>query len=74
MLTHWPKRVPKLHKHISEKHPNILLTTFKTGVPKCIQTLTRNKVIPKTREARNSQNTRLAKKKGGCRILTMHWA
>jgi len=25
-------------------------------------------------KARNSQNTRLAKKKGGCRISTMRWA
>jgi hypothetical protein len=25
ILMHWPKRVPKLHKHISEKHPTILL-------------------------------------------------
>jgi len=25
MLMHWPKRAPKLHKHISEKHPTILL-------------------------------------------------
>jgi hypothetical protein len=32
------------------------------------------KVISKTMEARNSRNTRLTKKKGGCRISTMRWA
>jgi len=25
MLMHWPKRVPKLHKNVSEKHHKILL-------------------------------------------------
>jgi hypothetical protein len=49
-------------------------TTFKTCVPKCVQTWTRDKVIPKTMEARNSQNTRLAKKKGSCRISIVRWA
>ena len=43
-------------------------TTFKTGVSECTQIWTRDKVIPKTMEARNIQNTRLAKKKGICRI------
>ena len=32
------------------------------------------KVVPKATEARNNQNTRLAKKKDGCRISTMRWA
>jgi len=40
----------------------------------CIQMWTRDKAIPKTMEARNSQNTRLAYKKGGCRISTVCWA
>jgi hypothetical protein len=31
-------------------------------------------VIIKTMEERNNQNTRLAKKKDGCRISTMRWA
>jgi len=35
----------------------------------------RNKIIrQKNMEARNKQNNRLAKKKGGCRISTMLWA
>jgi hypothetical protein len=38
------------------------------------QTWTRDTVIPKTMEARNSQNTRLTKKKSSCRILIVFWA
>ena len=43
--TYWPKRAPKLHKNISEKHPTTQ-TAFKAGVPKCIQTQIRDKTIP----------------------------
>ena len=32
------------------------------------------KLSPKTMEARNSQSTRLGKKKGSCRISTVRWA
>ena len=46
----------------------------KTGVPQCTQTWIRDEAIPKTMEAKNSQNTRLTKRKGSCRISTVRWA
>ena len=48
-------------------------TTFKTGVLKVYTDITRDKVIPKTMEARNNQNTRLATKIGRCRISIVRW-
>jgi len=39
-----------------------------------VQTRIRDKAISKTMDARISQNTRLAKKKGSCRISTVRWA
>jgi hypothetical protein len=60
-------------KHIRETSYHYW-TTLTAAVPKCIQTWTRDKVIPKIMEARNSQNTRLAKKKGSCRISIVGWA
>jgi len=74
MLMHWPKRVPKLHKHVSYNHPTILLNYIFTHVSKFIQTLTRHKFIPKTTGARNCQNTSLAKKKSIWRISIVRWA
>jgi hypothetical protein len=73
-MMHWPKRVPESHKHISEKHLTFLSNHIYSRCSKVYTDWTRDKVIPKTMEARNSQNTRLAKKKGSCRISIVRWA
>ena len=58
-------------KIIQTHYRNILplyQATLKTDVSKSIQTWTTDKAIPKAMETRNSEHTRLAKKKGSCRI------
>ena len=60
--------------HIRETSYHSVKTTLKTSVPKCVQTRTRDKAVSKTMEARISQNTRLAKKKGSCRVSIVRWA
>jgi len=74
MLMHWPKEGAKITKtHFRETSYHSIKLRLKQ-VFQCSQTWSRDKVIPKTMEARNSQKNRLSKKKGSCRISIVRWA
>ena len=60
--------------HIRETSYHSIKLHFKTSVPKCVQTRTRDKAVSKTMDASISQNTGLAKKKGSFRVSIVRWA
>ena len=72
MLMHWPKNGAKITQtRIRETSYH----SIKLHLKQVFQSVYRHELaIPKTMEARNTQNTRLAKKKGSCRISIVLWA